>query len=340
VVLADAIVKDLGGFDSEAALQAMMKDGDVQSPDPRNEGRELNDYLALGYMPLSQTRSASRTLEYAFDDFAIAAAARKLGHRAIADRYARRSLGWRNLWDPESRCIRPRYADGQWLENFDCDREYPDQSMAWWDAPYYEGTARQYSTFVPHDVAGLIERTGGADAFVSWLDRLFESGGYNQGNEPDMLAPFLYIHAGRPDRTALRVRSILAHDYKTGRSGLPGNDDAGALSSWYVWAAIGLYPNAGQPFYYIASPLFARTTIRLEGGRSFIIEAQGTSDTAIYVQRAELNGRPLDRAWLTHKEIVAGGRLVLAMGEAPSRWGAGVPPPRGLPVTPDRIRGP
>ena len=180
---------------------------------------------------------------------------------------------------------------------------------------------------MPHDVAGLIARLGGPGPFTGWLDRLFEGGGYNHGNEPDMLAPFLYVHAGRPDRTALRVRQILARSYGTGRAGLPGNDDAGALSSWYVWAAIGLFPNAGQPFYYIASPVFTRSTLFLEGGRQFTIEAVGVSDRAIYVQRALLNGRPIDRAWLTHAEVAAGGRLTLVMGAAPSPWARTGPPP-------------
>ncbi len=330
VLVADAIVKGLGGFDANLALEALVKDGDVQSPDPLDEGRELKDYLSLGYMSLSQTRSASRTLEYAFDDYAIASAAAKLGRGDLVQRFADRSLNWAKLWDSRLQCIRPRYADGRWLENFDCGYEYPDATSQWWDAPFYEGSSRQYSTFVPHDVAGLIRRLGGNAKFVAWLDRLFADHAYNHGNEPDILAPWLYIHAGRPDRTAERVRAIMAKDYASGRKGLPGNDDAGTLSSWYVFASIGLFPNAGQPFYYIGSPLFARSTIHLEHDKSFVIEAPRTSSSNIYVQSAELNGRPLDRAWLTHDEIVAGGRLVLHMGARPSRWGTHAPQPPQL----------
>jgi predicted alpha-1,2-mannosidase len=330
VLIADAIVKGLGGFDEKLALEALLKDGDVQSDDPLNHGRELKDYLALGYMSLSQTRSASRTLEYAFDDYAIASAAAKLGRSDIAERFAARSRNWRNLWDTRLGCIRPRYADGRWLESFDCGREYPDATSEWWDAPFYEGSSRQYSTFVPHDVAGLIERLGGKAQFVAWLDRFFDEGAYNHGNEPDILAPWLYIHAGRPDRTAERVRAIMAKNYRNARDGLPGNDDAGTLSSWYVWAAIGLFPNAGQPFYYIGSPVFSRSTIHLERGRGFTIEAPGTSAANLYVQWAELNRKPLDRAWLTHEEVVRGGRLVLHMGSRPSGWALAAPSPPQL----------
>ena len=158
-------------------------------------------------------------------------------------------------------------------------------------------------------------------------DPTFNSGLYNHNNEPDFLSAFLYIHAGRPDRTQERVRHILATEYRTGRGGLPGNDDSGAMSSWYVWGAIGLYPNAGQPYYYICSPLFQRSTINLDGGRTFIIEAPETSETNLYVQSATLNGRALARAWLKHDEISAGGTLVLRMGSTPSAWGRDNRPP-------------
>ena len=320
VVIADAVVKKLGGFDQDLAYEAIKKDGDVNSADPMTGGRDLTDYLRLGYMPLNETRSASRTMEYAYDDFAIAEVAGVFGHSDDAARFAKRSLGWRALWDAKLGCIHPRYGDGAWLENYDCAYSYPDSTMPWWDGPYYEGNGLQYSTFVPHDVGALIERTGGKAGFVAWLDNIFDNGHYDQGNEPDLLASYLYIHAGRPDRTAERVRAIMAKDYRTTHTGLPGNDDAGTMSAWYVWNAIGLYPSAGQPFYYIGSPLFTRSTVKLERGKTFTIVAHGTSDSQIYVQAARLNGVNLDRAWLTHAEIMAGGTLELDMGAKPSGW--------------------
>ena len=320
VVIADAIVKDLGGFDKDLAYAAIVKDGDVDSPDPMRFGRTLKDYGALGYMSLSETRSASRTMEYAYDDFAISEVAAALGHKDDAARFLARSGNWRHLWDDSLKCVHPRYDDGAWLENYSCDHRYPDATAPWWDHPYYEGNGYQYSTFVPQDVAGLIDKLGGRDGFSAWLDAFFASGNYDQGNEPDMLAPWLYIHAGRPDRTDERVRRILGDDYHMTHAGLPGNDDAGAMSAWYVWGAIGLFPNAGQPFYYIGSPLFVRTTIHLEGGRTFVISAPQTSAENLYVTAATLNGRPLDRAWLKHEEIVAGGVLELTMGPKPGMW--------------------
>lgn len=327
VLIADAMVKGLSGIDYETAYQALLKDGDVESPRPLNEGRELGNYLRLGYLSLSQSRSASRTLEYAYNDFCIAEVAQRLGRAEDARRFLKRSANWANLWDPQTRCIRPRYANGAWLENFDREHEYPDASTQWWDVPYYEGRPVQYSTYVPHDVEGLMRRLGGEAAFTAWLDELFDKQLYTQGNEPDLLAPWLYIHAGRPDRTAERVRAILASEYREGRNGLPGNDDAGTMSSWYVWAAMGLYPNAGQPWYYLGSPLFTKASLDLGAGRTFVVEAPGTSAVNRYVQSAELNGRPLARAWIHHTEVSAGGRLVLHMGPKPSAWGQSEHPP-------------
>ena len=322
VVIADAVVKHLGGFDLALAYAAVNKDGEVESDDPEREGRALKDYLALGYMPLNETRSATRTLEYAYDDFAIAEVAEAAGHRDAAARYRKRAGAWRNLWDDKLKCIHPRYADGAWLENYQCDYTYPDQTTVWWGAPFYEGSGTQYSTFTPQDIPGLIARVGGPQAFVAWLDHLFD-GHYDPGNEPDILAPYLYLYAGRPDRTAERVRQILAHDYHPTPQGLPGNDDAGTMSAWYVWSAIGLYPDAGQPLYFIGSPLFSKSVMRLEGGATFTILAPATSAANLYVVGATLNGAPLDRAWLTHAEIARGGTLELQMAARPDAWAGG-----------------
>jgi predicted alpha-1,2-mannosidase len=323
VLIADAVVKGLGGFDADLAYEALRKDAEVESDQPFIQGRVLSDYLKLGYVSLSQPRSGSRTLEYAYDDFAVAQVAQALGRTGDARRYFERSGNWKNLWDNSLGCIRPRYADGKWLENFTCAYLYPDMSAPWWEAPFYEGNSLQYSTYVPQDMPGLIAATGGRARFVAWLDHLFDSGNYDQGNEPDLLAPYAYIDAGRPDRTAERVRKILATQYNTSRAGLPGNDDAGTMSSWYVWSSIGLYPIAGQPRYYIGSPVFTQTVIHLESGRTFTITAPKTSAANLYVTGARLNGQPLDHALLTHAELMGGGVLELDMGPSPGNWATG-----------------
>lgn len=327
VLLADALVKDLKGIDYARAYEALVKDAEVDSPRPLFEGREVAEYKRLGYLSMNSTRSASRTVEYAYDDFCIAQVAERLGRQDDYQRYLKRSGNWANLWDKSNRCIRPRYADGRWLEHFSPTHDYPDRRFSFWEAPLYEGNGWQYATYVPHDVQGLINRLGGDEGFVTWLDEFFGRGVYNPGNEPDILAPYMYIHAGRLDRTAERVRHLLATQYKTGRAGLPGNDDAGTMSAWFVWGAIGLYPNAGQPYYYIGSPIFRRSQLELGGGRSFVVEAPETSSVNLYVQSAELNGKRLGRAWLRHAEVAGGGRLLLHMGPKPSAWGKQERPP-------------
>jgi predicted alpha-1,2-mannosidase len=327
VVIADAAVKGLRGIDYRTALRAVLRDAERESPKPLRHGRELREYKRLGYMSLRHGRSASRTLEYAYNDFAVAQLARTLGRRALARRYLARSGSWANLWDGGTRSIRPRHPDGRFLSPHSPDHRYPDAPDRVFSSPFYEGSARQWSTFVPHDVSGLMARLGGEDGLVRWLDELFDGGHYDPSNEHDLLAPYLYAHAGRPDRTADRVRDVMASAYRPTRAGLPGEDDSGALSSWYVWGAIGLYPNAGQPLYYVGSPLFARVRIALAHDRAFSIEARGTSRRRRYVQRASLNGRPLRRAWITHRQLARGGRLILHMGPRPSRWGSEAPPP-------------
>jgi predicted alpha-1,2-mannosidase len=338
VLVADAMVKGLKGIDYRKAYAAMLKNAEVESPRPVYEGREVEEYKRLGYLSLKHERSVSRTMEYAYDDFCIAQVAEALGKTEDARKYLERSENWMNLWDKETKTVRPRYADGGWMKPYSPTKIYSldREHFTWWGAPYYEGSGYQYSTYVPHDVQGLINRLGGDTGFVNWLDKFFDKsrvsaeeadGLYTQGNEPDILAPYLYIHAGRPDRTQAEVRHLLATEYKEGRNGLPGNDDAGTMSSWYVWNAVGLYPNAGQSFYYIGSPLFRRAAISVGVNRTFIIEAPEATAANQYVQSATLNGRPLRRAWLRHEEIVRGGKLVLQMGDRPSQWASLQRPP-------------
>ena len=339
VVVADALVKGLKGIDYETAYQAMVKNAEVDSPRPLYEGREVGEYKRRGYMSMRHERSASRTLEYAYNDFCVAQVAKGLGKAADYRKYLARSNNWANLWDAETKTVRPRDGDGRWMEPYDRLKVYSLDSprFTWWGAPYYEGSGYQYSTYVPHDAQGLISRLGGDEPFVRWLDEFFDNGRegepsfnpglYTQGNEPDILAPFLYIHAGRADRTQAQVRRLMRREYRTGRAGLPGNDDAGTMSSWYVWNALGLYPNAGQDFYYIGSPAFTLAAISLGGGRTFTVEARDASAKNQYVQSATLNGRALDRAWLKHAEISRGGRLILRMSDSPSAWGSARRPP-------------
>lgn len=309
VLIADAIVKNLGGFDTATAYAAVHKNAVVSSPRPLYEGRELDEYKALGYLSLREARSASRTVEYAYDDFSVAQVAEVAGDHKEAVRLYARSSNWKHLWDKATQCIRPRYPNGEWIENFDCSHDYGDGTTTWWDSPYYEGRPWQYSTYVPQATDELISLIGGKLLFTDWLDRGFKGGLYTLGNEPDFLAPYLYINADRPDRTSEEVRKLLRDNYKLSRSGLPGNDDSGALSSWFIWSALGLYPNAGQSWYYLGSPVFSKAVLHLGNDKTFTILAPGSSEEQRYVTGVTLNGKQLNRMWITHEELLEGGSL-------------------------------
>jgi len=330
-ILTDAFVKGVKGVDWKTALAAEMHDAEVSPADHFKEGRGgLDDWHNLGYVSIEGSdRPASADMEYAADDFEIALLARGLGDTADYEKYLQRSANWKKLWDPDfsdggfTGFIRSRHRDGTWLTPFTA----MDQ-CTWGGQTFYEGNSWTYSTFVPQDVAGMIEKSGGPETFVRRLDAFFDvPGRYDVGNEPGFLAPYLYIWAGRPDKTDARARQIIAASYHAGPNGLPGNDDSGAMSSWYAFGQMGIFPNAGQDIYLIGSPAYPQTTLHLAGGKDFVIEARNVSADNIYVTSATLNGRALDRAWLRHSEIAAGGRLVLTMANAPSQWAQHNPPP-------------
>ncbi len=323
-MLTDAYVKGLKDIDWKTALAAEIHDAEVSPADHLKEGRGgLDDWHTLGYVSIEGSdRPGSVDMEYAANDFEIALLAQGLGDTGDYEKYLARSANWKKLWDPDfsdggfTGFIRPRHRDGNWLTPFTAM-----DFCTWGGETFYEGNSWTYSTFVPQDVASLIKLSGGPETFVRRLDAFFDVPlRYDVGNEPGFLAPYLYIWAGRPDKTDSRVRQIIAASYHAGPSGLPGNDDSGAMSSWYAFGQIGIFPNAGQDVYLIGSPAYRQTTLHLAGGKDFIIEARNLSKSNLYVTAATLNGEPLDRAWLHHREIAAGGRLVLTMGDVPSRW--------------------
>jgi predicted alpha-1,2-mannosidase len=301
-----------------------VNDAEVSPADHFKEGRGgLDDWHKLGYVSIEGSdRSGSVHMEYAADDFEIALLAKGLGKQDDYEKYRARSANWKNLWDADFTVdgfkgfIRPRHRDGSWLEPFSAM-----MSGSWNGNTFYEGNSWTYSTFVPQDVPALIRMSGGAQTFVDRLDAFFAvPERYDVGNEPGFLTPYLYNWAGRPDKTAAHVRAIIAASYHAGPTGLPGNDDSGAMSSWYAFGQMGIFPNAGQDLYLIGSPAYPETKLHLAGGKTFTIEARGVSAENIYVGSATLNGKLLNRAWLRHAEIADGGRLVLTMSAKPGNW--------------------
>jgi predicted alpha-1,2-mannosidase len=331
ILLTDAYLQHVSGVDWETAYQAVKHDADVTSPQPIKQGRgDLDDWNRLGYLSIEGTdRPASKSMEYATDDYAVALFARGLGYKSDYIRYAQRAQNWKNLWDKNAHAdgftgfVWSRHRDGSWKANFD-----PMMTGTWGSDTFYEGNSWTYSTFVPQDVAGLINASGGRTRFIERMDTFFNiPGAYDVGNEPGFLAPYLYLWAGRPDRTQKMIRDIIARDYHSGTEGLPGNDDSGAMSSWFAFGKLGIYPIAGQDVYLIGSPAFRRASIRLPNGRLFVIETEGNSAGTPYISSATWNGKPYPRDWFTHEQLMQGGVLSLAMSPTPSQWGEMDPPP-------------
>jgi predicted alpha-1,2-mannosidase len=329
VVIADAWVKELRGIDYATAFEAMLKDASVPPVNAQKEGRGgILDYNAKGYVTLADERSGSRTVEYAYDDFAIAEVACGLNRTAEAKLFASRAHNWENLWDKDLSAegfrgfLRPRNPDGTWAEpNFLVRGTWPDF--------FYEGDLWTYSIYAPQDVRRLIALTGGNETFVRRLDNIFYRQHFDVTNEPGFLIPVLYNWAGRPDKTAEVITALLDKSFTDRRSGIPGNDDSGAMSSWFIFNSLGFYPNAGQDIYLIGTPSYPEAVIKLSSGKSLHIVARNLDSEHInrYIQSATLNGEPLTNAWFRHRQIEQGGTLVFIMGSAPTNWGRALPPP-------------
>jgi predicted alpha-1,2-mannosidase len=348
-IIASAAAFGARGFDEAAALTAMLQGASegCRSADGSYVQRQgLEEYKSLGYLPFDLDvrrrnanslfgdpeavwASAATTLEYAVADFSIAQfAARALGDGASYRSFIARSGNWRNLLNPRSRLIEPRSADGSFPRGYDNLR----------GAGFAEGNSVQYTWMVPHDPAGLFAAIGGRARTVSRLDRFLRklNGGVGAthadhallGNEPNLNVPWLYNWAGRPFETQATVRRALRDLYSPGPAGYPGNDDLGTLSSWYVFGALGLYPEVpGTGVLAIGSPLFERATVRLAGGRKLRILASAGPRTplrrASYIQRMSFGGNPYGRPWTTYCALARGATLTYRLGTSPNRaWGA------------------
>lgn len=326
-VIADALMKGIPGIDSQRALRAMKES-------------MTSDYKGLGwlrrqdYIPADKEgESVAKGLEYALADGCIALAARKAGDGELAREFGRRARFYRNYWDPKTRFFRGRNADGAFREPFD-----PFRSTHRND-DYCEGTGWQYTWLVPHDVQGLVSLFGSEEAFAAKLDSLFTIEGdmgeqasgdisgligqYAHGNEPGHHTVYLYPYVGQQWKTARLVRRILGEMYTDRPDGLAGNEDCGQMSSWYVLSAMGFYPvNPALGIYVLGSPAFDRITLRTHGGKRFTVIAENNSEENIYIQSAELDGRPYPYSYIRHADLLRGGTLRLKMGPKPSDFGS------------------
>jgi predicted alpha-1,2-mannosidase len=329
-VFADAYLKGIRGFDAERAF-ALVKRALTSG------ARGLDSYQALGWVAADkEPRASAHTLEYALDDWAAAELARALGKTEDDAFFRARSGNWRHVIDPKVGFARGRLADGSWRTPFDPRAVSHYQK----DEDFVEANAWQYTFYVPHDGRGLAQRLGGRARLAARLDELFDQasvltgtysadvtglwGQYAAGNEQSHHIAYLYAWAGEPWKTQWRVRELMTRFYTDTPEGLAGNDDAGATSAWYVWSALGFYPvNPVGGVYVIGSPLFESASIDVGDGKRFEVAAKGNGPVNLYIQSATLNGRPLDRTFITHAEVLAGGRLEFVMGPTPNRrWAA------------------
>jgi len=307
-------------FDTFAALNAM-----IHGQSAIREG--FVDYQKLGYVPSNFSYSASITLEYANDDFSIAQFAESLNDTGDYTTFLQRSNNWVNLFNNITGYVQPRNLDGTWVGSFD-----PTSG-----AGFQEGDSAQYTWLVPFNLHSLFNEMGGNSVVVGRLDSFFTqlnagpSSPYAwTGNEPGMEIPWEYDFAQAPAHTQDVVRRIEMQLYANSPEGLPGNDDGGAMSSWYVFAAIGIYPEIpGIAGFVIGSPLFPSISVHLSGGHVLKINAPQASDTTPYVQSLHVNGRATNSAWLPWNSVRSGATLNFTLGSQPSSWGSAadsVPP--------------
>ena len=326
-VIVDAYAKGIRGYDVNLAFEAVQASA-------QKDHFGLNFCRVSGYVPSEkESESVSKTLEYAYDDWCISEFARLMRKEDVRREYARRAQNYRNLFDPSTGFMRPK-RNGGWAEPF--------RPLAV-TVDYTEANAWQYLFFAPHDVPGMMELHGGREGFVKKLDEMFTTsstlegrhqlditgliGQYAHGNEPSHHIAYLYAYAGEPWKTQKMVRRIMNEFYSEWPDGLIGNEDCGQMSAWYVLSALGFYPvNPGQPVYVFGAPLFEGFRVwNTRRGKDLVMSASGGGKGRPFIQSVRWNGKPLNRSWFTHDELLAGGEILVTMGERQNEVWASAP---------------
>ncbi|HEY8896889.1 MAG TPA: GH92 family glycosyl hydrolase [Niastella sp.] len=324
--IASSFAKGIRNYDVAAAYK-LMRQNAFDSPNTEDyvngKGRRaLQSYLQYGYIPMEDSvqeafhkkEQVSRTLEYAYDDYALSVVAKGLNKTADYNELRKRSLNYKNVFDKNVGLVRGRYIDGHWYEPFNADKREPYIT---------EGTPRQYTFYVPHDVTGLSTLMGGDKALENALDTLFAKNEYWHGNEPGHQIPFMYNYTPSPWKTQQVVRNIRSEEYSDGPGGLSGNDDAGQMSAWYVFAALGLYPvDPVSGEHLLCTPLFDKATMQLPTGKKLQIVCKKRSAENIYIKEVKLNGKTYSKNFITYSDILKGGILEIELQQNPGAWGA------------------
>ncbi|KAJ5971583.1 Alpha-1-2-mannosidase [Penicillium vulpinum] len=350
VVMADAYLKKVPGIDWDTAYEAVVKDAEVEPENWDLEGRGgLQSWKSLGYIPFddydpdgkgTHTRSISRTVEYAYNDFCIAEMAQGMGHQADYEKYTKRSGNWAHMFNPDQKSningvdtnftgfLQPRYTNGTWgyqdpifcspLLNFTSCYLNPDGHET------YEGSAWMYTFYAPHDMGSLIKTLGGAESFTSRLSYLHDSGLLYVGDEQAFLPVYQFHYSGRPGLSAKQSHFYIPSQFNTTVNGIAGNDDSGAMGSFVFLSMMGLWPVPGQDVYLITPPYFKEVSIRnaLNGKVATIRNINfDPSYKSIYIQSVKWNGKPWTKNWITHDFFADGGVLELELGPKESEWG-------------------
>jgi len=320
-VIVDAYFKGIENFDIDLAYEACKASA-------MDSARQIDIYEKLGYVPVDESHenwSVSKTLEYAYDDWCIAQFSKELNNLEDYKYFLSRSENWRNVYDKMSTFMRPKLVDGTFIKDFK-PKEY---------TPYFcESNAWQYFWSVPQNIEGLVEAIGGNKKFEKKLDTLFSLkplpgdklpifstgmiGQYAHGNEPSHHVVYLYNYIEKPWRTQELVREVLETQYKNTPNGHCGNEDCGQMSAWYIFSSLGFYPvNPAQGIYNFGSPLFDKAVLNLENGKKFVVETIDNSKANKYIQSIELNGENITRNYISHSEIMKGGKIIFKMGNIP-----------------------
>lgn len=299
-VIADAIIKGVKGFDLVKAYELMKWNA---------FNMRSNNYLHYGWEPeVGDIMSCSAGLEFAYNDYCTAKVANIMNDSLTYELLIKRSGSWKYLFNSSADSygykgfVEPRLPNGKWI---DID---PARNYGSWVEYFYEGNSWTYTLFVPHQIDELINSCGGCDNMVNRLRYGFDNNLISLNNEPGFLSPFIFVHCGRPDLAAYYVNQIRNKNFSLER-GYADNEDSGAMGAWYVFTSIGLFPNAGQDFYYLLPPAFSDIELQMENGKKLNIHTVKDSPDASYIKSVLLNGNPLDRGWIYHHEISQGASI-------------------------------
>ncbi|MBQ6897869.1 MAG: GH92 family glycosyl hydrolase [Clostridia bacterium] len=330
IVITESYLKGFTDFDVEAAYEYMKLSSEVKHV---KVGRDYIDlYNQYGYVPddlAPGDESVARTIEYSWEDAAIANLAEALGYEEDAQKYYVKSMYYKNTFNPETKYFQARNSDGTYVWNFSpyITSFYDAVMIKKFADCYCEGSARQWRWNALQDIEGMIELFGSEEYFISELEAFMEDASINRaaidpghgfwvGNQHDIHTPYLFSNAGRPDLTQKWVRWTLAERFSSDINGLDGNDDGGTLSAWYVFSALGFYPLAGTDKYWIGSPNVDSATVNLGNGKTLEIEAVNQGAENVYVKSVTLNGVELDGTYVTHAQLLEGGKLVFEMSSS------------------------